>query len=568
MRRICVSLLPALVTALVGSLHAQPAFAQPAFPGATGFGAAATGGRGGDVHIVTSLDADGSTPGTLQWALNQSGPRVIVFEVSGVIAGDISIPNGDVTIAGQTAPGAGITINGHLTTPYGDNVSNIIIRHLRVRPPGVDANWPGAGHDAIQFSDANTVILDHIDVSHGVDENVDLWNGAHTITVQWSVLSFARVNGHPEGQHNYCLINSVGSGGAPNGGKISIHHNLFAHCRTRTPALAVGPAEVINNVVYNVREGFVHHNEAFGDFNLVGNYYRAGSDASLAPFWFDPENANPPTSYWLEDNWVDDPGTFEGRVDNPWDSSDFVAEYSFHYNLNQSYFNQAGVHDFSGESGWVPTATSSPAVAYDDVLGKSGAFPRDFVTLRAVDDTRNRGGNWQDLPLNDLLDGLTPGASPADADRDGMADDWENANGLNPADGSDHSTVRSSGYTAIEDYINGLADDLAGQAPGSGGTGGGSGTGGSGTGGGSGAGGSSAAGGAAGGSGSAGSSGSSGDAGSGNSAGAGGGSEATPPGSDDGGGCGCTAPAGGSSSGGLACLALLGLVLGRRRRSR
>ena len=263
---------------------AGPAAALPTFPGAQGFGAVATGGRGGQVLKVTTLAASGT--GSLQWALNQAGPRIIVFAVSGVINGDVLIPHGDVTIAGQTAPGAGITIHGHLYTELGTSFGNIVIRHLRVRPPVANADWPPAQHDAIQFSTNHTIILDHVDISHAIDENFDLWGGAQDVTVQWSAITFPVYDGgHPDGPaHNYGILNG------PDGGRISIHHNLFVHNKARTPALAEGPADVRNNVIYNGREGFVHHNPANGDFNVIGNYYKDGPSANLAPLWFDPEN--------------------------------------------------------------------------------------------------------------------------------------------------------------------------------------------------------------------------------------------------------------------------------------
>ncbi|VAW34102.1 Pectate lyase, partial [hydrothermal vent metagenome] len=159
-----------------------------AFPEAQGFGAFATGGRGGSVLKVTTLAATGV--GSLSWAVNQPGARIIVFDVSGIITTDIEIPHGDITIAGQTAPGAGITLVGHLTTQFGVETNNIIIRHLRIRPPNPNAQWPPNQHDSIQFSSANNIILDHIDVSHGADENIDMWDGAHHITIQWSNISF------------------------------------------------------------------------------------------------------------------------------------------------------------------------------------------------------------------------------------------------------------------------------------------------------------------------------------------------------------------------------------------
>jgi hypothetical protein len=374
-----------------------------------------------------------------------------------VIEGDVRIPHGDVTIAGQTAPGAGITIHGHLYTEYCTTFGNVVIRHVRVRPPMPDDDWPAEQHDAIQFSCNHSIILDHVDVSHGVDENVDMWGGATDITVQWSTITFpVHKGGHPKGEHNYGLING------PGGGRISIHHNLFVHNRRRTPALAWGPAEVRNNVVYNGREGFNHSNPAVGDFNIVGNYYKDGPSASLVPLWFDPEDCDTvDTRYWLWNNWVDDPGVFTGQVDNPFDAIATGFDYYF-YNecLDATFFNQSGELDFSSHSGYVPVSTDDPLVAYENVLDHAGAWPRDIVNTWAVDETRNRTGAWGNQRPADWLEGLTPGTPPTDSDDDGMPDTWETSHGLNKNDGSDHNTVMPSGYTAIEVYINELADSL------------------------------------------------------------------------------------------------------------
>jgi hypothetical protein len=419
----------------------------------------ATGGRGGQVYKVTTLAASGT--GSLQWALDRPGPRIIVFAVSGVIQGDVHIPHGNVTIAGQTAPGAGITIHGHLTTTFGTTFGNLVIRHLRVRPPLSNADWPPDQHDAIQFSTNHTMILDHVDVSHGIDESFDLYGGAKDVTVQWSAITFpVHGGGHPDGPaHNYGLLNG------PGGGRISIHHNLFVHNKARTPALAEGPADVRNNVVYNGREGFVHHNPANGDFNIVGNYYKDGPSANLAPLWFDPENEDLPipTRYWVWDNWVDHPGTFTGRVDNPFTTPGFADAYSFSCcGIQAGQFNAAGELNFTGFPGYVPIPTESPAAAYNAVLERAGAWPRDLVNTWAVDETRARTGSWGNRRPADWLQGLTPGTPPTDSDGDGMPDAWEASRGLNPANGTDHGTVRPSGYTAIEEYVNELADALTG----------------------------------------------------------------------------------------------------------
>ena len=344
----------------------------PAFPGAEGFGALATGGRGGQVLKVTTLAASG--PGSLQWALDQSGPRIIVFAVSGVIEGDVRIPHGDVTIAGQSAPGAGITINGHLYTSFGSTSGNFVIRHLRVRPPDPDNEWPANQHDAIQFSTNHTMILDHVDASHGADETIDMWGGASNITVQWSAITYPIYDpdqgwDHHKGiiNHRPCLDSSNCQEGDLMGGRISLHHNLFVHARNRTPALSIGPADVINNVTYNGREGFVHHNRVDGEFNLIGNLYIDGPSISLAPLWFDPENPSPPipTAYWVWNNWVEDPGNFVGRVDNPFTTPGFDDEYSFFCcGIEASQFNAVGEFDFSSEPGYIPITREDPATGH------------------------------------------------------------------------------------------------------------------------------------------------------------------------------------------------------------
>ena len=441
-----------------------------AFPEAEGFAAYASGGRNGSVLKVTNLNASGN--GSLQWALNQSGARIIVFSVSGVITGDVHIPHGDVTIAGQTAPGAGITISGHLYTTYNQDTSNIIIRHIRIRPPDPDNDWPANQHDAIQFSTANTVMLDHIDASHGADETIDMWGGASRITLQWSHLSFPiydEANGwtHNKGiiNHRPCLDSNNCDASDRTGGYISILNNVFTHSRNRTPALSVGPAEVKNNIVYNGRDGFVHHNVAEGDFNIVGNQYIEGPSISLAPFWFDPENGTPtiPTAYWLQDNMVEDPNRYEGIVHNPWEDTNFMNAYTFACcGINSGQFNQSGHFDFTGHNFYAASANHPSSFLEDRLLASIGAYPHDVVAKQSIQELRTRTGSWRNYRPSNLMEGLTPTAPPLDSDNDGMPDIWEQANGLDPQNGSDHTTVMPSGYTAIEEYINGLATALGG----------------------------------------------------------------------------------------------------------
>lgn len=378
---------------------------------------------------------------------------MIVFEVSGVIAGHHVIRHGNVTIAGQTAPGAGVTLAGRLYGAYDASVGNIIVRHVRVRPRYDGSS--GEQFDAIQLSRNRLLILDHVSVAWGVDETIDLYE-ADDVTVQYCTIEESAVGDHPEGEHNYGLIHG------PDGHRISVHHNLFAHHKNRSPAIANGPADVRNNVIYNGRHGFVHHNPASGAFNIVGNTYIRGPNDRLFPFWFDDESGgNETLAYHLADNFVDDPGVLVATVGNPWESPpshpsfvDLALPATF-YRPTPAVF---------GEPTYRPVTTQSADEARARVLREAGAFPRDVVTTRTVEEVVTRGGSWGTQMPADLMAGLTAGTAPDDRDGDGMADDWELERGLDPADGTDHDTVQASGYTAIEVYVNELADALVAQS--------------------------------------------------------------------------------------------------------
>ncbi len=463
------------VVATLGCSSIANAQSLPSFPGAEGFGAVATGGRGGQVIKVTTLASTG--PGSLQAALDTPGPRIIVFDVSGVIPGDHVVNHGDVTIAGQTAPGAGITIAGRLSGKYDDAVTNIIVRHIRVRP--THAGEPGHQFDAVQFSRNSQLMFDHVSASWGVDETFDVYE-ADDVTVQYSTITESATSGHPEGQHNYGLISG------PDGHRISLHHNLFAHHKNRAPAIANGPAEVTNNLIYNVRHGFVHHNPANGQFNITGNVYVQGPNDALYPFWFDDETpgSDPALAYHLADNFIDDPGDYVGVVHDPWTEASLHPSFASLF-APATLFSPAP-HDFTTIVPTLhPVSKESSSQTSATVLAEAGAFPRDVVTTRILGEVQSRNGSWGVDAPSSLTTGLTPVAPATDLDDDGMADAWETAHELNPGDGTDHDTLMPSGYTAIETYINELADTLV-YGPGgssSNGTGGGAAEGGSGGGG-------------------------------------------------------------------------------------
>ena len=162
------------------------ALAVPAFPGAEGFGAKSVGGRGGKVIEVTNLNDSGS--GSLRAAIAASGPRTVVFRVGGTIElkSRIQVENPYLTIAGQTAPGGGITLkNGsnEKDTLY-ILTHDVVVRYLRVRPgPGGDADGVGVG------TNASNVVLDHCSVSWAVDENLGVSSTAKNVSIQWSIIA-------------------------------------------------------------------------------------------------------------------------------------------------------------------------------------------------------------------------------------------------------------------------------------------------------------------------------------------------------------------------------------------
>jgi pectate lyase len=422
----------AVVVSLCGTSALQGQ-TLPAFPGAEGHGAAATGGRGGQVIHVTNLEPSG--PGSLQAACSASGPRIVVFEVSGVIEGDVFIEHGDITIAGETAPGGGITIAGRLWTDYDASIQNLVVRFLRVRPRALS----GDQGDAIQFSRNRNFILDHVSVSWGSDETVDVYS-ASDATIQWSTVEeSATYAGHPDGNfHNYGLING------PGGGPISVHHTLFAHHSRRSPAIANGPSDVVNVVAYNFHDGFVHHNPYNNlGINFIGSYWRRGPNRSdIMPFWLDDEDGDY-GPYYFADNWIDDPPDIDMSVDDPW-----TLTYNGIDEAMEGRLRAATPFETP------PITTHTAEEAYDLVLARAGAFPRDVVTLRTVSEVQQRSGSWgREVPA-DLMAGLIPTAAPVDTDRDGMPDDWETARGLDPEEPDDDGDDDDDGYTNVEEYLH------------------------------------------------------------------------------------------------------------------
>jgi len=353
----------------------------PAFPGAEGAGMYATGGRGGEVRIVTNLNDDGI--GSLRWAVWSASDRIVVFRVSGTIELDtpISIPSGgpDITIAGQTAPGDGITLNGPLII----RASNVVIRYLRVRLPGTVRG----DTDCINIVSGENIILDHCSASWSVDETLstDMSTGINNVTVQWCIISESlNKSVHSKGPHGKAslLYGSYDS-------QYSFHHNIYAHHAGRSPRigpllnLATDPNGMYfdwrNNVIYNWGGSYAGYTR--GDnamhINYVGNYYKRGS-ASTGDYAY--EETSKHGEGYFDGNWM---GGSEPA--DPWSLVKFVD------------FNEAekAVYMRSTEVPMASVTTTDANTAYREVMARAGCAisTRDSVDARIVNEIINGTGS-------------------------------------------------------------------------------------------------------------------------------------------------------------------------------
>lgn len=468
--------------------------AHLAFPTAEGYGRYAKGGRGGRVIEVTTLEdgyeeitnEDGTIEkrpiaGSLRYALEyEKGARIVVFKVGGVIAlkSMLCIPNdgGNVYVAGQTAPGDGITLINYDFGALG--AEDVIVRNIRVRV-GDSNKWSTGG---MGFGSCDNCIVDHCSIAWSTDEGFSS-RKAQNITVQWTIIAEAlnnsvhfkgsedgSVEGRPEGEtvpHGYAASISGNIG--------SFHHNLLAHCAGRNFSLAgglesdgvtyEGHLDLRNNVVYNWKDRT--NDGGLSEVNLVNNYYKFG-----------------PSSKRLHILRIDD------KLSDV-DTTLVYASGNIMTNLDGSYdlkptddgfeVGKVVLRDGSARSetelfeSYVNTETAEEC--YESVLAKVGAnYPKlDYLDSRYVEETRNTTYTYkgskdgypgiidsqEDVGGYPNETNFKGGEAALDTDHDGMPDEWELKHGLNPNDYSDASQIYLSdeGYTNIELYLNELMGD-------------------------------------------------------------------------------------------------------------
>lgn len=444
--------LTASVLTLRGSADADEAACGgglPAFPGAEGFGCATAGGRGGDVLAVTNLDDAG--PGSFRAAMQTAGPRIVVFRVSGTVElrDQVVVNDPYVTVAGQTAPGGGFTLKAAEDNSSGlleIRTHDVVVRFLRFRP-GAPTSVSGENVDGVNIwkPDAHDVVIDHNSLSWAVDENASTWDDARDITFSWNIIAQGlRESTHPDGEHSKGLL--VSGARTRN---VSIHHNLFAHNTARNPQVSTdGPAQVVNNVVYNYGELAFQTSNPRGapQVDLVGNYFEAGPDSDSDQYEVDAYPIDSPGEWSL---WV------HGNVGPHRTGDDAEADIV-------SPDDRELLVDNPGEDMPAITTTSAPDALTDVLAGAGARVPYlDPVDSRIIDDVRNqRGGMINDPAEVGGWPTLPSEKSPADTDSDGMPDDWETGHGLDPSADDSSEDANSDGYTNIEEYLNSLVADL------------------------------------------------------------------------------------------------------------
>ena len=438
------------VRAQAGEVSSASAVSAPArvvaFPGAEGAGAYAAGGRGGRVLRVTSLEDSG--PGSLRAAVEAEGARTIVFDVGGTIQlrTPLRIRNGRVTIAGQTAPGGGITVRDQ---PVLIQANDVVVRYIRARlgdATGVEA-------DAFSIERGERIIVDHVSASWSVDETLsagepgrDASKGVRDVTVQWSIIAESlNGSGHAKGSHGYGSLIRAGFGA-----RLSWHHNLWAHHSARMPRPGnyngpeidpTGPLmEFRSNVFYNwggTRSGYNADEASHIAYNFIDNAYVTGPN-STRPVAFQESNRLARAHFAGN--------SMNGQIPaDPWSLVTGVA---------------VPANRLAQPIMVAPVRADPAPSAFARVLAGAGASRvRDAVDRRVIATVEQRGGAIIDSQ-NEVggWPALERGTPWRDGDGDGMPDDWERRHRLDPASAADGNADQDrDGFTNLEEWLAELA---------------------------------------------------------------------------------------------------------------
>lgn len=406
----------------------DPGGSPLAFPGAEGYGRRTSGGRGGSVVHVTNLNDSGA--GSFRDAVSQSN-RIVVFDVGGVInITDRIVIHSNVYVAGQTAPGGGITIYGNGVALNGDS-GNDIVRYIRIRM-GQNGD---SKKDAVAISEGQDYMFDHVSISWGRDGTLDVnGSGIDNLSFQSSIIS----QGINSDNHS--------TGGLMQSGKWSVIRSLYIDNKTRNPK-ARGSHEFINSVLYNwASNGYIMGDTSgVSECNLVGNYFIYGPSSSSGSHI---TNTTPTFYVYGDDNWVDSNknGTLDGAV---------MTDYKTATLVDTPFDHPAGV-----------TNKLSGPEALEYVLANVGAsIVRDAVDELLIDELRSYGTKGQiinteaDNGIPGNVGQVANGTPPTDTDRDGMPDEWETARGLNPNSADDSGDDDNDGYTNVEEYLSCLVGE-------------------------------------------------------------------------------------------------------------
>ncbi|RTE82171.1 putative pectate lyase C [Fusarium euwallaceae] len=396
--------------------------AVPAFPGAEGFGKDSVGGRNGEVYKVTNLNDSGT--GSLRDAVSKPN-RIVVFDVGGIIkiTGRMVVSK-NVYIAGQTAPGGGIVVYGNGWSF--SNANDAIVRYITIRM----GRGGTSGKDAITIADGKNMIFDHVSASWGRDETFSINGDVSKVTIQDTII----------GQG---LVSHSCGGLMQTDGGVSLFRNLYIDNKTRNPKVK-GVNDFQNNVIYNWGGGggyIAGGSDGNSYVNIMNNYFISGPHTSVTAF----TRGNANFHAYVKNNFYD--SNRDGKLDGS-ALCESTTCYSDMDIVKTPYDYPA------------PATARTAEQALNVVLSSVGnSKTRDSVDAAMIEEVKSYGKKGSQISNESEFGGvgtIASGKALTDTDGDGIPDEWEKKNGLNPNDKSDGMKIASNGYTNLENYVNSL----------------------------------------------------------------------------------------------------------------